>query len=256
LTENLIPFYSRRNHKKSVKPSLIFIILRQKVKNPKTISQKLAEKTMRELAKANQPKAGSRVWQNPEGYQYLVPWTNAVLLRFLIRKLTKQLPKSEYRRKAQLDDAARSVVRNIEEGYKRATTNEYLQFLGYSQGSLEEVKGDIRELAEDGFLKTQPGSNLTKVEIDLASFHQSLRKNKGNYRILGEFISYRPLILLYPPLKKLQGKDLRVEIFMELINKTDWLLRKLVASLERKLGQEQKGYQIERARLRGKIKGY
>jgi len=88
----------------------------------------------------------SRVWQDPTGYQYLAVWQNAALLRILIRKLTLNLPLSEARRKAQMDDAARSVKRNIEEGWKRPTTIEYLNFIGYSQGSLEEVKGDIRDL--------------------------------------------------------------------------------------------------------------
>lgn len=227
----------------------------------KTIAQKLAEKTMRELAKASQPKAGSRVWQNPEGYKYLVPWTNAVLLRFLIRRLTSQLPKSEYRRKAQLDDAARSVVRNIEEGYKRSTTSEYLQFIGYSQGSLEEVKGDIRELAEDGFLTSLPRSSLADIGINLGNFHRALKENKGNYRNLKEnkgkpVSSYHPITLLYPPLKSLQVKDLTVEMFMELINKTDYLFRRLVESLERKLDKDQKGYQIGKARIRNRIRGF
>lgn len=39
-----------------------------------------------------------------------------------------------------MDDEARSVKRNIEEGWKRSTTSEFLQFLGYSQGSLEELR--------------------------------------------------------------------------------------------------------------------
>ena len=82
----------------------------------------------------------TRQWTHPEGYKYLAVWTNAVLLRFLIRKFTETLPRSEHRSKTQLDDAGRSVVSNIEEGYKRPTTKEYLDFLGFSQGSLEEIK--------------------------------------------------------------------------------------------------------------------
>lgn len=200
----------------------------------KTVQEQLIEKTFAELRTAEKPQSNSRTWTDPEGYKYLVPWSNAVLLRFFIRKFTESLPKSEYRRKSQVDDAARSVVRNIEEGFKRTTTGEYLQFIGYSQGSLEEVKGDIRELTEDKFLQSKPGSSLAGIGINLGKFNQGLRENKGNYRKLKDF-SYHPLTILYPPLAKVYPADLTYEIFIELINKTDWLLRKLVQSLETKL---------------------
>jgi four helix bundle protein len=166
-----------------------------------------------------------RSWKHPEGYKYLAPWSNAVLLRFLCRKLTDTLPKSEYRTKSQLNDAARSVVSNIEEGYKRSKTKEYLDFLGYSQGSLEEVKGDIKRLMQDGFLKSKPGSSLRDLGIDLKEFKGLLEESKGEV----------PLETLYFPLKSLGPADLTFEIFMELINKTDYLLRNLVASLQKKI---------------------
>ena len=160
--------------------------------NSNEVSKLNSIKTLWELDSASrrtkQPTQSSRVWKDPEGYKYLVQWSNAVLLRLLVRKLTESLPKSEYRRKAQLDDCARSVVRNIEEGYKRATTAEYIQFLGYSQGSLEETKGDIKDLTQDKFLKSIPGSGLTSIGVNLKSFNESFKRPledfKGVYRSL------------------------------------------------------------------------
>ncbi|MCX6724159.1 MAG: four helix bundle protein [Candidatus Staskawiczbacteria bacterium] len=236
-----------------------------------------AVKTLWENLKPEKTEQVSRVWTDPEGYKFLVQWSNAVLLRYLIRKITDTLPilsyrgnyrnikdankcplnssnpplspsssrPSEHRRKAQLDDAARSVVRNIEEGYKRATTKQYLDFLSYTQASLEEVKGDVVELAQDGFLKSRAGSLLCDIEIDLADFHNSLKQIKGFYRNLED---------VYPVLAKIKGSDLTVEQFIELINKTDFLLRKLVESLEKKQGQNLKFYQVERARIQDAIK--
>ena len=213
-----------------------------------------------ELYKSTKPNVSrSRVWTDPTGYRYLIPWSNAVLLRYLVRVLTGSLPKSEYRRKAQLDDAARSVVRNIEEGFKRATTSEYLDFLGYSQGSLEEVKGDIRELTEDGFLASRRESSLIGIGIDLGAFNDALKGNKGNYGRLKDNrgnapSGYIPINVLYSPLKDIYAENLTYEIFLELINKTDWNLRQLVVSLERKLSGEQKFYKVEQARIREKFK--
>ncbi|MBU4299518.1 four helix bundle protein [Patescibacteria group bacterium] len=177
----------------------------------------------------------TRQWTHPEGYKFLAVWTNAALLRFLIRKFTEELPRSEYRSKTQLDDSARSVVSNIEEGYKRPTTKEYLSFIGFSQGSLEEIKGLVRQSHQDGFLKSVPGSSLAGLGIDLKEFKGLLKDTKGEI----------PLEILYPPLKSLnsplessKGFRLTFEMFMELINKTDYLFRNLVKSLETKMAEE------------------
>lgn len=205
-----------------------------------------AIKSLWEISRPEKSVQRSRVWTDPEGYKFLVQWSNAVLLRYLVRKFTGGLPKSEYRRKAQIDDAARSVVRNIEEGYKRATTKEYVDFLGFSQGSLEEVKGDIVELAQDKFLKSEKGFLLSNLGMDLAEFHGKLKEVKGFYRNLEE---------VYPVLQKIGPVDMTVEIFLELINKTDFLMRKLVSALEAKQNKEKKFYQVEQARIREKFKG-
>lgn len=234
------------------------------------IVSQLIEETMRELNTPDKPVQRSRTWQHPQGYRYLVQWSNLVLLRYLVRLFTNSLPKSEYRRKAQADDAARSTVRNIEEGYKRSNTATYIEFISFSQGSLEEVKGDVRELAEDGFLKSHSGSSLRDIGIDLGAFNQALRsksqeENKGIYRRQEEIIGkkmpesddsfrYRPITVLYPPLSKVRSSDLTFEIFNELINKTDYLLRKLVESLEKKLSQNQMAYKIEQARIKDALK--
>lgn len=213
----------------------------------RTISQISAEKVLKELNQPKKTSSRSRVWQDPKGYQYLAIWQNAALLRVLVRKFTLTLPRSEYRLKSQMDDEARSVKRNIEEGWKRPTTSEYLQFLGYSQASLEELRGDIRDGKTDGFLKSVPGSNLADKGFDLRVF-----KGPGKEQIKGE--PTEPDHPYYQPLRTLNPRTLTYEEFMELINKTDYLLRRLVVSLEKKLGRDQKAYQIEKARIRSNLK--
>lgn len=206
--------------------------------------------TMRELSAPPKPVQRSRVWKDPDGYQYLGVWQNAALLRVLIRKFTLNLTLNhpfEKRLKAQLDDAARSQKRNIEEGYKRPTTSEYLSFLGFAQASLEEVKGDIRDAKTDGFLPSKPLSSLKDLGIDLNVFKGPL---KGQAK--GE--PTEPGHPYYQPLSTLNPNTLTYEIFMELINKTDYLLRALVESLEKKLRDNQKGYRIEQERIKEKFK--
>lgn len=193
----------------------------------------MIEKTMKELASSKLPynplRSESRSWTDPTGYRFLAPWSNAVLLRILVRKLTETFPKSEYRRKAQMDDAIRSVVRNVEEGFKRSTTKEYIQFIGYSQGSLEEVKGDVRDCLEDKALASRPASSLMDLGIDLKAWNDWCKDPLNSPRFL-----YFPLRESKGMLKDVRGNDLTYEIFIELINKTDWLLRRLVHALENK----------------------
>ncbi|MDP1721632.1 MAG: four helix bundle protein [Candidatus Gottesmanbacteria bacterium] len=250
------------------------------------------EKTYRELAAAAKPQARSRISHTPNGYIHLVAWSNASLLRVLVVRYTLTLHKSQYRTRIQIDDASRSTVANIEEGFARPTTKEYLNFLGFSQASLIEVKGDIQRLRQDGLLASLPGSSLGSLGIDLGDWHEALKasmisraptepapskvlqiplnSSKGFYRNLEEFtespsastvphnstILQTPLIsytFLYNPVDNLRPQDLTYEIFIELVNKTDWHLRKLVISLEDKLARDQKFYQVEQARIRGNV---
>lgn len=188
-------------------------------------------KSLWELREAEKPKQTSRTWNDPEGYKYLAVWQNAALLRVMIRVFTKGLPAWEKRLKAQLDDAARSQKRNIEEGWKRATTGEYLRFISFAQGSLEEVKGDIRDAKTDGFLPSRPLSTLKDIGIDLR-----VVKGVGKGMVKGEPTD--PSHPYFKPLMTLKPTSLTYEMFMELIYKTDYLLRMLVQSLEHKQNQE------------------
>ena len=253
---------------------------------PTSIAEKLAAKTFRELEQIQKPQQRSRISQTTNGYIHLVAWANACLLRVFCRILADRLPDSEKRTKPHLKDSGRSVIANIEEGYRRPTTMEYITFIGYSQGSLEEIKGDSRRLREDGFLRSVPGTSIAGLGIDLKAWHEALKKTtisepeeskggtvtsygspqygKGVYRSLEEVkgedkslqTPLKPLKFLYgyPSVDSLRPENLTYEIMIELINKTDWHLRRLVESLEDKMNREQKFYQVEKARVRGNLK--
>lgn len=247
------------------------------------------EKTYRELAAHAKPQTRSRISTTPNGYIHLTAWSNASLLRVFVVRFTSTLHKSQYRTRIQIDDAARSTVANIEEGFARPTTREYLNFLGFSQASLIEVKGDLQRLRQDGLLSSRPGSSLGTMSIDLGSWHEALKASvisrpvtdpassklpqnplnpsKGFYRTLQDStgksdpvasdpipqIPLNSFKFLYDPVDNLDPHALSFEIFIELVNKTDWHLRRLVVSLEDKLAQDQKFYQVEQARIRGNV---
>jgi four helix bundle protein len=249
------------------------------------VVRQLVEKTYKELSESQKPQERSRISKTGNGYIFLVAWSNASLLRVLNKKFTDGLPKSLYRLKSQSDDACRSTVANIEEGFARLTTSEYINFLGFSRASLIEEKGDIQRSLQDEKLKSVPGSNLTGLGISLADWHEALKRSvvskpvqpKGIYRNLKENkgkdfdtrqisadsfnrrsadlqIPLTSFKFLYPPVDDLKATDLTYEVFIELINKTDWNIRKLIESLEKKLNTDKKFYQVEKMRTYEKFK--
>jgi four helix bundle protein len=210
-------------------------------------------KTLWEISNPKKIRNSSRMWRDPHAYRFLVQWSNAVLLRLLIRKFTGTLPFKESRTKTQLDDAGRSIVSNIEEGFRRPDTRSYLEFLGFAEGSLEEVSGLIKQCLQDGFLRTIKGKKLSDLGINLQMWNEYLKDPINSSKIL-----YFPLEgnrFNYKILKDIKGRDLTYEMFMELINKTDYVLRNLVRSLEKKANGERKYYQVEKIRLGMRSRG-
>lgn len=82
-------------------------------------------------------------------YKKLIVWQLAKELRSKIYQATKTFRNQEFKRVNQTNDAARSFKQNIQEGYKRGSTNQFIQSLYIAAGSLAEVRGDIEDYFED-----------------------------------------------------------------------------------------------------------
>ena len=88
-------------------------------------------------------------YRDNEGYKKLIVWQNLKLLRKRIYEITSRFPKSEYRRSAQMNDAARSAKQNVQEGYK-SSLPKYINYVrNISRPSLSELHGDIEDCYED-----------------------------------------------------------------------------------------------------------
>jgi len=177
--------------------------------------------------------------QSPRGkaYQHSPLYRNSVILRLLAKIFTTGLDPIKYRYLiSQVESETRSVVANIREGYLRPTSAEYSVFLGYSHGSLEEFRGDVEDAKDDGLLISKTGTSLKNIGIDLIPPPNESPKRylEEVKRIIGE----------------IKREDLTYEIFIELINKTDYLLKravegldkKIIADEEKKLNQELKSH--------------
>lgn len=111
--------------------------------------------------------------RSPVGYRSLLTWKQAGEIDWRAKDFTRlHLDRySDMRLIGHINDSARSVQRNIEEGYKRRTTKEYAQFLGFSLGSLEELKGDFEELKREwgeGIRWAEKGVIRERVEKGVA----------------------------------------------------------------------------------------
>lgn len=99
------------------------------------------------------------MYLDKQGYRKLITWQKANELRKLVYTIIKRFPKIEMRRISQMNDAARSVKQNIQEGYKRGSLGEYIHSLNIAQGSLGELIGDIEDCFDDRL--------ITKEEFEL-----------------------------------------------------------------------------------------
>ena len=210
------------------------------------IAEKLVRETLRELREVkerpvNSPKLPFRIpvvertirqAQSTQGYKASACWQTASLLRDLIQLYLEILPSHQFRRKTQLEDASRSMVATIEEGWARPSTKEYLDYLGFAQASLTEVRGDIERLHTDGYLKTG------KFPISTPSLKFPYppvisRKEPTKYGTIRERLrEYTG--------RNIQAKDLTYEVFIEFVNKTDYLFKTTVLGLQEKIVKKEK----------------
>jgi four helix bundle protein len=96
-------------------------------------------------------------------YKRLIVGQNAHSLCLLVHGTTERFPKTELRRVAHMRDAAPSVKQHIQEGYKRPSRGESMQFPSFSQSSLAELSGDVEDCLEDGLMNNEECKELDSL---------------------------------------------------------------------------------------------
>ncbi|MFA6082133.1 MAG: four helix bundle protein [Patescibacteria group bacterium] len=89
--------------------------------------------------------------RNPLGYKALLTYTQGEEIYALVKQFTAANlhPIKDSRLIGHMVDSARSVTRNISEGYGRNNSKQYYEFLGFSNGSLLELLEDSMALEKD-----------------------------------------------------------------------------------------------------------
>ena len=86
--------------------------------------------------------------KDPYGYKKLLAYKKSEELQLACSHLTHLFPFSKTLSSLadQMDRSARSGKQNIVEGWKRNTTKEYFDFLGFSIGAIAELEEDCDDI--------------------------------------------------------------------------------------------------------------
>ncbi|OGW75348.1 MAG: hypothetical protein A2Z72_07330 [Omnitrophica bacterium RBG_13_46_9] len=90
--------------------------------------------------------------ENSRPYDKLKFYQDICELRRSVTRITEKLRHSHIRLVSQMRDSARSAKQNIREGYRKGTLGEYMNSIRISQGSLEELAGDIKDCKDDNLI--------------------------------------------------------------------------------------------------------
>lgn len=100
---------------------------------------------------------------NTRPYEKLKFYQDICQIRRLIHRITEQFSKTHLRLISQMRDSARSAKQNIREGYRRGTLGEFIHSIKISQGSLEELSGDIEDCREDKLITEDEYTEFSRL---------------------------------------------------------------------------------------------
>lgn len=92
---------------------------------------------------------------NTRPYEKLKFYQDICEIRRFIQIITSRFERSHLRLVSQMRDAARSAKQNIKEGYTKGTLGEFKHSIKISQGSLEELCGDVEDCLEDRLISNE-----------------------------------------------------------------------------------------------------
>ena len=125
-------------------------------------------------------------------YEKLKFYQDICELRKSIVEITERFGNKYLRLVGQMRDSARSAKQNIREGYGRGSLSEFLRSIRISQGSLEELSGDVNDCLEDKLITPQEHEKLSKLcnsALYMSNqYVKSMNKsaNRGKWKVSGD----------------------------------------------------------------------
>jgi len=97
----------------------------------------------------------------------LVCWQKARFFRKEAFEVVKTFPSEAYKLKFQFFDALGSIGHNIAEGFGRGSFKENIQFCRIARGSALEVRDQLYEALDCGYIKQEIFNYLYRLNADL-----------------------------------------------------------------------------------------
>lgn len=114
-------------------------------------------------------------------YERLKFYQDICEIRKLIYKITMRFQRMHPKLVSQMQDAARSAKQNIREGYRKGSLAEFIHSVKISQGSLEELSGDVEDCFEDGLINKDEYTKL--IELCRSAEYMSSQYLKSLYQL-------------------------------------------------------------------------
>lgn len=159
------------------------------------------------------------------GYEYLLAYKITVPIYDLTMEfVTKYIPYKS-RTVDQMQQAARSGMQNISEGYKQQSLAGYIKLSGVSRGSLEELLNDYLSYARQNKLEIWDKEQAKREIREIGEIWEIVRNNP-----------YLPPQPYFPSLPQDQTKA--ANFLITLITQANYLIDKLIESLKEKHTKE------------------
>jgi four helix bundle protein len=128
---------------------------------------------------------GTRAFTELQFWQRARAWSREIF------QLTQQAPFSrDQRLVVQINDSSESVMSNMAEGFGRGTQEEFITFLGYALGSLDETRSHLIAAYDRGYLARNRYAELfregTAIRKLTVAFIRSMIQPRGGVRTLGK----------------------------------------------------------------------
>lgn len=178
--------------------------------------------------------------RKPYGYRELLAYKKAEELQRACTELTHMFPRAKtlIALADQMDRSARSVKQNIVEGWKRNTTKEYYDFLGFSIGANTELEEDCDDIWKGMYpeLVNQRGVMGERGERGIETRGEKGASENNGGSVIGEWGGLDIEKLKFYPLDQGLPRVVRLKLRCKELN---YLLDRLQKSLLEKMKEEE-----------------
>ena len=171
---------------------------------------------------------GDSVKQNTKkaaGYEYLLAYKLTVPIYDLTVEFVKKYISYKSRTTDQMEQAARSGMQNIPQGYKQQSLAGYIKLAGVARGSLEELLNDYSSYARQHNLEIWDKEKAKREIREIGEIWEIIKNNP-----------YLPTNPHFPSLPSDPTKA--VNLLITLIQQANYLIDRLIISLKEKHTKE------------------